>query len=84
MHTYRHSGEPRSAVESVVICLQCNTLPQSEIGAQQTFRLERNSMKMDVGRPLMKVSAYFVLKELEGPNPLHKHFINKAKGGKVT
>ena len=33
--------------------------PQSELGAPQTFRLDLNSMKTDVGKPLVKMSAYW-------------------------
>ena len=32
---------------------------QSELGAPRTFRLDLNSMKMDVDKPLMKMSVYW-------------------------
>jgi hypothetical protein len=39
--------------------IHSNTPPQSELGAQRTFRLDLNSMKTNVGKPLVKMSAYW-------------------------
>ena len=57
MHTYRHGGEPGSA--GLRAGLLSNTPPQLKLGAQRTFRLDVNSVKTDVGRPLVKILAYW-------------------------